>query len=289
KLSGIRRLFGLSAWPVVLGAADARQALDGSLAYETAAFVRREELFLLWRTLRERLEADTEPRPAHGAFTCMLDRSLLQDLHNALAEVGEGVVAGSLRGLALSYWSPEQPRAIPLRSGVDLAVFKGDETSKQAFAARWRATVEDTGGVMALALTDTDLVAWREVNDSGRTVLEPCLIPLKEFVPLGRAPRIDWSTLQASEGEPERDSVRGPTSPTATAELVLEHLARALRDNGHLVIRELTAGTSWSPPWEGVAQKRWLGPLLRRPLRDYPKGGPRRSDIEPLGFNIFIL
>jgi hypothetical protein len=294
KLSGIRRLFGLSAWPVVLGAEDARHALDGSLAYETAAFRRREQLFMHWQTLRHGLALTTEPAATHGAFVCSLGPERLASLHADLAESSERLATDRLRGIALSFWSPAMPRSIPLRSGVDVAPFGTDDAAtRQAFGARWGVSVEHTGGVLALVLTDDELLAWRIRSEllpskTQRTIVEASAIAPERAVDLGHLPIVDWATLTAGA---DTDEPAGPTSPTTAAEVVLDHLARALLEGETPpMLEELPIRQAWPNNWAFVIQHRRLGELVRRPLREFPRAlvPAEPSPVEPAGFNIVV-
>ncbi len=296
KLSGIRRLFGLSAWPVVLGIEDAGQVLDGSLVYETAAFRRREELFLRWRTLRDRLPAvGDDPPPSHGAFLCSLGPERLAKLHEEIAETSEGLRTDRLQSLAISIWSKSHPRSIPLRSGIDVSPFQAnDEETREAFAARWRVSVDHTGGVLALVETDDQWLAWRIRTETlptkgERTVLGACAVQQDRTVILANEPDVDWPTLTGSSGSAGGEA-KGPTSPTAMVEVVLDYLAGTLLEGELPVIQAVAKAQPLSLAWVEVAQHRRLGLLLRRPLAELSPSLelPRVSDVEPDGFNIVV-
>ncbi len=118
KLSGIREMFGLSAWPIVLEQEEARRVLDGTLAYETPAFRRREELFVVHETLAQHAARNPGALPkGHGALHVPVDAAVMARIHAALAGI-EGDDTPSLpthrlQALALMAWSPQFPTASP--------------------------------------------------------------------------------------------------------------------------------------------------------------------------------
>jgi hypothetical protein len=293
KLSGIRRLFGLSAWPVVLGIDDAAQVLDGSLAYETAAFRRREELFMHWRTLRERLPAPSDGRaPTHGTFTITLAPEQLARLHAALADAGPEAQLrpDRLRSLLVSLWSSSHPRSIPLRSGVDVSPFVvSDALLDAAFAARWRAPLDHTGGVLALVQTPDDVIAWRVRSERvpatqvKRTVLGSCMVARARTTVLAHEPDVDWQNLAHA---PAGSEPSGPTSPTAMVELVLDVIASALLDGKLVAAREVQGLPA---DWAELAADRRLGLLLRRPSSEVANNyAPTPVETHAEGFNLVV-
>ncbi|MFV8750339.1 helicase-related protein [Nannocystaceae bacterium ST9] len=298
KLSGIRRLFGLSAWPVVLGIDDAANVLDGSLAYETAAFRRREELFLHWRTLRDRLPlAEGETLPSHGAFVVALGAERLAQLHFQLADAheGEALRTDRLRSLLVSIWSRSYPRSIPLRSGIDVSPFMvADDAIREALEARWRVPVDHTGGVLALVQTPDEVIAWRIRSETlpttrgSRTVLGACFVAPDRTKVLAMEPDVDWSSLaHASENGEEP---RGPTSPTAMVEIVLDVLAGMVLGGEAPRVLELASAQALPLDWVELAQDRRLGLLLRRPLDQVSNNFVAvPAESEPDGFNLVVV
>lgn len=120
-----------------------------------------------------------------------------------------------------------------------------------------------------------------------RTVLGTCFVAAERTVRLVDEPYVDWSSLShAREGS--SDEPRGPTSPTAMVEVVLDVLAGVLLEGELPGLRELPAAQSVSLEWVDLAGDRRLGLLLRRSVREVRgfRDGP--VGTAPEGFNLVV-
>jgi hypothetical protein len=111
KLDSIRRILGLSSWPVVLDQATATAVLDGSLEYETPSLVRRERLLQRVRQLDASTAAARDAGVVKNSGTITLGISQDDLGHLARTIVGETADWSRLRALVLTTWSPRYPRS----------------------------------------------------------------------------------------------------------------------------------------------------------------------------------
>jgi hypothetical protein len=247
KLRSIQALFGLSSWPVVLSAEEARQVLSGELDVETPGFRRREELFAAWRELgdptppvRESIEARS------GSLVVFVPRGFAARLAVQVTGTTGGAEGAPgdwarLTAAVTTFWSPNGP-CVPIRSFPEWSA---------ASAAGQRAVV---GTVL---LRDPPTIAGWEWEKHGekRLLLVPRLVTGD-----GRPPQaIRWSDLGPAGG-PDAALV-GPSAPTALAEDVLLAALHWLRVPEHLRDYDFRAGafvpplpayegtSPWDVPW----------------------------------------
>ncbi|MDX9724380.1 MAG: C-terminal helicase domain-containing protein, partial [Myxococcota bacterium] len=210
KLVTIRSLFGLSAWPVVLGPEEASLVLTGELDFETPGFRQREELFAAWRKLRE-LTAElpspvVEPFRARGGTIALRLPEPFRAALLASLRVDQAVGWQQLRSAFVRLWGPKPLR--PVRSGSEWG------------AVSYLGAAAINGG---LTLADGRLIGWScesiEIAKSKRFLLVPAV----------RGKHSLTRCSLAKLGEPVDDSNDerfAPSSPTGLAEDVLLTVAR---------------------------------------------------------------
>jgi hypothetical protein len=243
KLSGIREVFGLAAWPIVLEQGEAKRVLDGTLAYETQAFRRREDLFAAHATVARLAASAPECAPsASGCLRLEVSPGLFGRIHRVLAGLPElsdsTLPTDRLRALALLSWSTALPNRFPVRSQVDYRPLAHALSGEEAYVDHFRAhfgVEPDHAGFL-------NLVAW--VDDPGRADpamvgwLEGCATGVKlrfiaprllraeaERVDWASADRFSWRLLDGAGGAVDGGEIE---APTAAFEAALIGLARAL-------------------------------------------------------------
>lgn len=235
KLDNIRRILGLSSWPVVLDQATASAVLDGSLEYETPSLVRRERLLARVREL----DASTAPglgtlAPA-GTLTLRVRADDLAHLGQTIA--GKPADWSRLRALLLTSWSPHYPRSVPLRS-----------------ANEWKiASTKNFGGMMPILLLANNAVTWiphtyRREGKSNKETLLPVTWEYRDgaqFVFIDPADLTRTSQLLTPEAM---------TSPAALFDTSLDWLAELALSRGYVLIDRC----EFTPPAAGDWD--WLGP-----------------------------
>ncbi len=249
KLDNIRRILGLSSWPVVLDQATASAVLDGSLEYETPSLVRRERLLARVREL----DASTAPAlgtlaPA-GTLTLRLCADDLAHLGQTIA--GKPADWSRLRALLLTSWSPNHPRSVPLRS-----------------ANEWKiASAKNVGGMMPILLLENNAVTWvphtyRREGKSNKETLLPVSWEYRDgaqFVFIDPADLTRTSQLLMPEAM---------TSPAALFDTTLDWLAELAVSRGHVLVGRC----EFTPPAAGDWD--WLGPSFS----EHPPSIPEVED-----------
>jgi hypothetical protein len=271
KLSGIREIFGLAAWPIVLEQEQAQEVLDGRLAYETPAFRRREELFVAHETMG-RLAAGADPAvfAATGSLLLTVSTDTLTRVHRALAGLDDASPLGTespllptknLQALGVMAWSPRLPHRVAVRSHIDLRELEAALTSKtsaSAFRERRGFDAENAGLFSVVGwiarpkANDTALLVWRQMpGPSGNTkIITPALVAEMQDGLDWQGECCDWSTLAGHAGR----SPTAPTSPqqpvaapTSAFEAVLVSLAQSLEANGEEAIASLAPDAHETP------------------------------------------
>jgi hypothetical protein len=292
KLSGIREIFGLAAWPIVLEQDEARRVLDGSLAYETPAFRRREDLFVAHETMALLAARAPEAKPTtSGSLLVTVKPELMARIHRGLVGLPEDdsspptvLPTEKIRAIALMSWSPVLPNRIPVRSHVDLrplehALREGGEFQEH-FRQHWGITPERTGFLSLLGWiggdpgTSSSLLAWRvgvATGSDGKpiSVLEPALLTQSDASPSWVSGQFRWRALAGVTSAQAHDVASEVLAPTAAFEVALIALAGALEDQcaatkdlstmseGPVATAatqplELPSVPSLTPPWMGL-------------------------------------
>ena len=249
KLDNIRRILGLSSWPVVLDQATASAVLDGSLEYETPSLVRRERLLARVREL----DASTAPAldtlaPA-GTLTLRVRADDLAHLGQRIA--GKPADWSRLRALLLTSWSPQYSRSAPLRS-----------------ANEWKtASTKNLGGMMPILLLENNAVTWvphtyRREGKSNKETLLPVTWEYRDgaqFVFVDPADLTRTSQLLLPEAM---------TSPAALFDTTLDWLAELALSRGEALVGRC----EFTPPAAGDWD--WLGPSFS----EHPPSIPEIED-----------
>ena len=259
KLDNIRRILGLSSWPVVLDQKTASKVLDGSLEYETPSLVRRERLL---QRVRELDASTAELRKTRkvdaGTITISISQSDLE--HLARTITGEQANWSRLRALLLTTWSPRYPRSVPLRSAHEWSVALKREDESQ-----------DVGGMMPILVLDGNALTWFPhaypmEGKSTKTTLLPVSWKYEQGEPL--LVYVDPIDLTQSS----RLSIpEAMTSPAALFDTTLDWLAELALSRGE----NLTNRCDISPP--STEQWGWLGPTLARRRPQIP--GAEEGDV----------
>lgn len=253
KLSGIREIFGLAAWPIVLEQDEARRVLDGSLAYETPAFRRREDLFVAHETMALLAARAPEAKPTtSGSLLVRVRPELMARIHRGLVGLAEDATAPQtvlpteeIQAIALMSWSPVLPHRIPVRSHVDLrplehALREGGEFQEH-FRQHWGIDPERTGFLSLLGWiggepgTSNSLLAWRvgvATGGDGKpiSVLEPALLTQSDASPSWVSGQFRWRALAGLTSAQAHDLASEVLAPTAAFEVALIALAGALEE-----------------------------------------------------------
>jgi hypothetical protein len=317
KLSGIREIFGLAAWPVVLDQDQAKQVLDGRLAYETPAFRRREELFVAHETMTRLADAvDSTASASANSMLVAVQPHVLEHLQRALAGFDSDTDAASsgaalstrdLRAVGVMAWSRWFPRRLPVRSQVDLRRLCSEGQTQaeiQNFHARYGVEPDHMGMLATLAwvapldTTETALVAWRQTVVGQTRLVQPALVDATPDGLEWREGAFSWATLRAaSDAGVVRDS-SAVVAPTSAFEAVLVGLAQSLEDGGLDALTSISSHDAETPeellyarPWRAREDHWWQ--LCGRSVEELAYGvSPLEAEIAatavPLGTNIFV-
>ena len=242
KLDSIRRILGLSSWPVVLDQATASAVLDGSLEYETPSLVRRERLLQRVRQLDASTAAAREGIAVKGGtITLRLSRDDLG--HLARTIVGEAADWSRLRVLVLTTWSPRYPRSVPLRSAHEWSA--AQETRRSG-------NPHDLGGMMPTLLFADNALTWIPHTYTGNaSSYKKTLLPVSWN-------SADYLYLRPVDLTPTTDLVvpEAMTSPAALFDVVLDWLAELALGRGEVFVGQLRVDAPSNRPWA------WLGEAL---------------------------
>ncbi len=123
KLSSIKKLFGLSNWPVVFDTEGAKSVLTGELTFETPGIRRREVLFKQWHDLSVMLsDAPVPPGSSHtgpGTIVFRGPRELSADVAARMADTVPGEWPTRALAAAVWTWTPWHGLLRPARSGIE--------------------------------------------------------------------------------------------------------------------------------------------------------------------------
>lgn len=274
KLDNIRRILGLSSWPVVLDQATASAVLDGSLEYETPSLIRRERLLQRVRELDASLGGAQGVIANAGTITLRINRDDLGHLARMVA--GGPADWSRLRALLLTTWSPRYPRSVPLRSEHEWAV-----------ALTRRDEPRDVGGMMPIVLLPDNIVSWishaytRE-NKTNKKSLLPVSWEYEHGVP--QFVYVDPASLAKS---PQLTISEAMTSPAALFDTTLDWGAELALSRGEILIGccdisppsdqpwgWLGGSLSPNPPTVDGVQDGDIGAALRRPHGEMAQGIP---------------
>ncbi|MBK7834219.1 MAG: SWF/SNF helicase family protein [Gemmatimonadetes bacterium] len=255
KLDSIRRILGLSSWPVVLDQATATAVLDGSLEYETPSLVRRERLLQRVRQLEASTAAarDAGVTATSGTITLKISRDDLG--HLARTVVGEPADWSRLRALVLTTWSPRYPRSTPLRSAHEW--YATQETGRSG-------NRHDIGGMMPILLFADNALTWIPHTYTGNArSYKKTLLPVSWD-------KADYVFLRPVDLTPTTDLVipEAMSSPAALFDVVLDWLAELALGRSEVFVDRIHIDPPSDRPWA------WLGEeLARQP--------PTMLEIEP--------
>lgn len=255
KLDSIRRILGLSSWPVVLDQATATAVLDGSLEYETPSLVRRERLLQRVRQLEASTTAarDAGVTATSGTITLKISRDDLG--HLARTVVGEPADWSRLRALVLTTWSPRYPRSTPLRSAHEW--YATQETRRSG-------NPHDLGGMMPILLFAENALTWIPHTYTGNArSYKKTLLPVSWN-------KADYVFLRPVDLTPTTNLVipEAMSSPAALFDVVLDWLAELALGRGEVFVGRIHIDPPSDRPWA------WLGEeLARQP--------PTMPEIEP--------
>jgi hypothetical protein len=273
KLDSIRRILGLSSWPVVLDQATAAAVLDGSLEYETPSLVRRERLLQRVRQLDASTSAARDAGVVKNSGTITLGISQDDLGHLARTIVGETADWSRLRALVLTTWSPRYPRSVPLRSAHEWS----------AAEAGRHGNPHDLGGMMPTLLFADNVLTWISHTYTGNArSYKKTLLP------------VSWNGsddiyLRPVDLTPTDGLVipEAMTSPAALFDVVLDWLAELALGRGEVFAGQVRidapSGQPWAwlgnalvrdPPTIANIQPGDAGAALRRPHRDMIQGTP---------------
>lgn len=280
KLDNIRRLLGLSAWPVVLDQATASAVLDGSLEYETPSLVRRERLL---QRVRE-LDASTTAARAALAGKGKLTEAGTITLRIAQEELGHlaRTIAGTpadwsrLRALLLTTWSPRYPRSEPLRSAHEWAVVSTRKGDPQGI-----------GGMMPSLLLDDNAVTWiPHVYATEGKAAKMTLLPVSWEYKQDALQFVFLDPVDLSQ-TPRLSVPEAMTSPAALFDTTLDWLAELALSRGEVLVGRCDVSKPSADPWgwlgASLAQRPPaipgvlagdVGAALRRPHGDLAQGIP---------------
>jgi hypothetical protein len=282
KLQAIRALFGLSAWPVVLGADDAGKVLNGELDYETPGFRRREDLFAAWRRLHDHADgADPNIDEVH-----CLNIELPPAMRSRLFEAASGhQLEGEppledtrwpeMQAGAVATWTSRQSEPRPRRSGVE---YEGDEdVISGALFLGSRSALEH-------------MIGWEYgTGPMSRKRFRPV-----QFEPGARPEAVSLATLEVGESNDDL----APDSPTALAEDLLVEMIALLDDDAiDAEIQEGVEGNGpvpddlealadgafddWKMRLSSPRESSYVDPVLL-------DGGTRRDEPPPEHFNLWL-
>lgn len=252
KLDNIRRILGLSSWPVVLDQATASAVLDGTLEYETPSLVRRERLLQRVRELDASTAVARDTLALAGTLTLRVAAGDLDHLGQTIA--GKPADWSRLRALLLTTWSPHYPRSVPLRSANEWKVAIAPPTREKKAA-------QNIGGMMPILLLADNAVTWiphtyRREGKSNKETLLPVTWEYRDgaqFVFVDPADLTRASQLMTPEAM---------TSPAALFDTSLDWLAELALSRGEVLVGQC----EFSPPAAGDWD--WLGKILSaRPPR----------------------
>jgi hypothetical protein len=319
KLSGIREIFGLAAWPVVLDQEQAKEVLDGGLAYETPAFRRREELFVAHETM-SRLARTVDPTTVASANSMLVvvKPDVLEHIHRTLSgidvetpgDVPEHAPATSnLAAVGVMAWSRWFPKRLPVRSQVDLRALCSEgqaQAETENFKARHGIQPDAMGMLAAIAwvappgAAESALLAWRESVVGGTRLVQPALVDASSFGLEWRDGSFAWETLNTASNGPAGGNANGVAAPTSAFEAVLVGLSQFIERDPTQVLTALSVDDADTPdafvlarPWHVRADQWWL--LSGRSIDDDQLAygaTPGEVDAEtsgiPLGTNLFV-
>jgi hypothetical protein len=272
KLDSIRRILGLSSWPVVLDQATASAVLDGSLEYETPSLVRRERLLQRVRQLDASTAASRESITVKsGTITLRISRDELG--HLARTIVGEAADWSRLRALVLTTWSPRYPRSVPLRSAHEWSAAQKNTRG---------GSPHELGGMMPILLFVDNALTWITHNYTGNaSSYKRTLLP------------VSWENaeplyLRPADLTPTTDLTipEAMTSPAALFDVVLDWLAELALGRGEVFVGQVRLDAPSGQPWawlgEGLVRESIIlgvepgdvGAALRRPHDNMIQGTP---------------
>lgn len=319
KLSGIREIFGLAAWPVVLDQEQAKEVLDGRLAYETPAFRRREELFVAHETM-SRVASRLDPTIAASANSMLVvvKPEVLEHIHRALSGIDEDAVGGAtdpalptrnLAALGVMAWSRWFPKRLPVRSQVDLRALCSDgqtEAEIENFKARCGLEPDAMGMLAAIAwvappgAAESALVAWRESVVGGTRLLQPALVDATAFGLEWRDGTFSWATLSTASQDPAGRDANAVAAPTSAFEAVLVGLSQCIERDGARILTALSIHDADTPdafvyarPWRAREDHWWrlCGRSIDGDQLEYGSLALEvhsETPISPRGTNLFV-
>lgn len=284
KLQAIRALFGLAAWPVVLGAEDAEKVLNGELDYETPGFRRREELFAKWRLLHEHAAGESADLEEVDTLTFQLPDAFRDQLRAAVTgltddEEASDVSWPELMAASIGTWTPSEPRSKPCRSGVEYQ--SGGVISGNLFLGSSSSRDERLDRMIGW----TALMSTTSTSGKPRLQFRPAL-----FGQDGYEHPVSLTTLR--EGKNLDDFT--PNAPTSLVEELLVELLTLLEEGGSHPVDYVEAKGTPSPSiftdTAGDAATQWLQ-YLNSPRQELSPARPPqpRTEDSSTSFNLWIF
>jgi hypothetical protein len=259
KLSGIREIFGLSAWPIVLEEDEARKVLDGRLAYETPAFQRREDLFVAYSELAKLAGTDDATPLPPGIQVSVSDQDMsniqfkLAGLQGQVEPDRRDIPLTPLGAVALFSASPAHPVRIPVRSELDFRVVTDammspstDIEFRNSFQTKYGAPPESIGALLLVgwlgSVEEGRVVVWEHRTPGGVSAIEPRLFDgnnVHSVEPLEQMEPFSWLGAEAVQ-LPEGIAPAGAaTSPTAAFEAGVIALSTLVRQGAAIKAMQL--------------------------------------------------